>query len=379
MAASWGLVAMGSGQLRVLPAGTSKWQTLHKVTGDTLYRVALDDSGRLMATWENEPHFHLFATKTNQHLTFAKPPAPSAEFKYGYNVEDLYFTRDGSAAIVYMHGFTGGRSWTEVAYRYELGGSSPPTLLFSQRGYGLHTSSRLAVYAVPMNEQSACEDNSCYPLGAIIGWEISGARATKKILLNGETNRNLSRVRPVWGSDDDRVAVLVDEHPRGRHLLRWHWGEANGEFRPLPPGPDYDTEAMHLTKSDDAIEAWLTPERGLEVRRHSPRGAVRVTTLPPAPKRTPHDHPLFDVPYLVDRRDGGLILHWGEYLVLVPPSGPPRRLDLRSLFGLKTEFAGQVIYVSAPEGLWFGIGDGRSRDFAYFSLADLEARATPTL
>src|SRR5262249_45077598 len=73
MAASWGLVAQGSGQLRFLPAGTSKWQTLHKVPGDTLYRVTLDESGRLLATWENEPHFHLFATKTNQHLTFAKP------------------------------------------------------------------------------------------------------------------------------------------------------------------------------------------------------------------------------------------------------------------------------------------------------------------
>src|SRR5262249_26035825 len=61
LAAPWGLVAMGSGQLRFLPAGTSRWQTLHKVTGDTLYRVAMDDSGRLLAAWENEPHFHLFA------------------------------------------------------------------------------------------------------------------------------------------------------------------------------------------------------------------------------------------------------------------------------------------------------------------------------
>jgi len=375
MAARWGLVAMGSGQLRFLPAGTSKWQTLHKVPGDSLYRVAMDDAGRLLATWEHEPHFHLFDTRTNQHVTFGKPPAPSAEFNYGYNVEDLYFTKDGAAAIVYMHGFTGGRSWTTVAYRYELARPAAPALLFRQPGYELHSSARLAVYALPQNEQSACEDNSCYPLGAIIGWEISGATATKRILLSGAPNNTLSRVRPVWGSDDERVAVLIDGHPRGRHLLRWHPGESRGEFRPLPAGPDYDTEAMHLTKSDDVIEAWLTSERGLEIRRHPPKGDVKVTALAPLPRRTPHDHPLFNVPEVIDRKDGGLIVNWGEYLVLLPPVGPPRRMDLRSVLGLRAEFTGQVI--SAPDGLWFCVGETSTRDFFYLSLADVEARAQP--
>jgi len=377
MAARWGLVAKGSGQLRFLPAGTAKWQTLHKVPGDSLYRVAMDDAGRLLATWEKEPHFHLFDTKTNQHLTFAKPPAPSAEFKYGYNVENLYFTKDGSAAIVYMHGFTGGRSWTTVAYRYDLGRPSEPALLFRQPGYELHSSSRLAVYALPQNEQSACEDNSCYPLGAIIGWEISGAAATKRILLSGAPNNKLSRVRPVWGSDDERVGVLIDEHPRGRQLLRWHAGEANAAFRPLAPGPDYDTQAVHLTKSDDFIEAWLTGERGLEIRRHAPKGDAKITALAPLPRRTPNDHPLFSVTEVIDRKNGGLVVNWGEYLVLLPPAGPPRRLDLRSLFGLRSEFEGQVVYVPAPEGLWFGVRAASTVDFSYLTLADLEARAQP--
>jgi len=378
IAAPWGLAVMGSGQLRFLPAGQAKVQTLHKVPGDSLYRVAMDDSGRLLATWENEPHFHLFDTKTNQHLTFAKPAAPSPDFKYGYNVEDFYFTKDGSATIVYMHGFIGGRSWSTVAYRFELGRSAQmPTLLFRQTGYPLHSSSRLAVYAVPKDERDACEHNSCHPLGAIFGWEIAGTTATRTILLNGATNNNLSRVIPVWGSDEDRVAVLVIEHPHGRHLLRWGSGQANAEFRPLPPGPDYDTEAMHLMKSGDFIEAWLTSERGLEVKRHSPKGGVKVTALAPLPRRTPHDHPLFNVSDLIDRKDGGVIVHWGEYLVLIPPVGPARRLDVRSFFGLSSELDGQLSYVPARDGLWFGVGAASTREFTYFPVAEIEARAQP--
>jgi hypothetical protein len=377
--ASWGVAAMGTGQLRVLFTGQSKWQTLHKVPGGSLYRVRLDESGRALATWEKEPHFHLFSTKTNQHVTFAKAQPPSPEFKYGYDIEDLYFTKDGAGAIVYMHGFIGGRSWAEVAYHYDLARpAQPPTLLFRQTGYGLHSSSRLAVYALPLNPQDACEHNFCHPLGAIIGWEISGTTATKRVLLDGQANPNLSRVIPVWGSDEDRVAVLVLGHPRGRYLLRWHPGEPKGDFRPLPPGPADDAETVHLTKSDDAIEVFLTQERGLEIRRLGPKGDVKaVTSVSPAPKRTPRDRPLFDVAGVLDRKDRGVIVHWGEYLVLVPPSGPARRVDMRSLLGLRSEVSPQVSYVPAPEGVWFGVGESWTKDFSYVSLAEIEARATP--
>ena len=50
-AAPWGLVAQGSGQLRILPLGASAWQTVHGVTGGSLYRIAFDDAGRLLAWW----------------------------------------------------------------------------------------------------------------------------------------------------------------------------------------------------------------------------------------------------------------------------------------------------------------------------------------
>src|SRR6266446_4626313 len=62
-AAPWGLVAQGSGKLRILPLGTSKWRTVHEVPGGSLYRIAFDDAGRLLAWWAKEPHFHLFVPR----------------------------------------------------------------------------------------------------------------------------------------------------------------------------------------------------------------------------------------------------------------------------------------------------------------------------
>ena len=84
--APWGLAAQGSGQLRILPLGTSTWQTVHAVPGGSLYRIAFDDAGRLLAWWEKEPHFHLFVPATKVDETFPLPPPPSPEFKYGYGV-----------------------------------------------------------------------------------------------------------------------------------------------------------------------------------------------------------------------------------------------------------------------------------------------------
>src|SRR3954469_16579995 len=76
-AAPWGLLAQGSGQLRILPLGTSKWQTIHQVTGGNLYRTAFDNGGRMLAWWETEPHIHLFVPRTKAHDTLPLPPPPS--------------------------------------------------------------------------------------------------------------------------------------------------------------------------------------------------------------------------------------------------------------------------------------------------------------
>ena len=155
----------------------------------SLYRIAFDDAGRLLAWWEKEPHFHLFVPGTKAHETFPLPPPPSPEFKYGYGVEDMYFTKDGDGAIVYMHGFIGGRTWVTVAYHYDLARRTAPTLLFRQPGHVLHTSSRMAVHAIPKKPDDACEHNFCHPLGAVIAWEIAGTKATKRVLLDGNARK----------------------------------------------------------------------------------------------------------------------------------------------------------------------------------------------
>jgi len=381
-AAPWGLAAQGSGQLRILPLGTSAWQTVHAVAGSSLYRIAFDDAGRLLAWWENEPHFHLFVPSSKAHETFPLPPPPSPEFKYGFGVEDMYFTKGGNGAIVYMHGFIGGRTWVTVAYHYDLARRTPPTLLFRQPGHVLRTSSRLAVHAIPKKPDDACEHNFCHPLGAVIAWEIDGTMATKRVLLDGNARReDLSRVQPVWTArgNDEQVAVVVDEHPRKRHLLRWRWGDPQATFAPLPPGtgPLSDAETTWLTASGDVVELWSTDERGLDIRRHSPSGKVKVLTLAPLPRRTPHDHPLFNVAGVMERANGDLLLHWGEYLVLLPLDGPARRLDLRTAFKRKAEIASRLLHVRSPEGIWVGIDSNRTLDMTFLPQAELDARMTP--
>ena len=380
--APWGLAAQGSGQLRILPLGASKWQTVHQVAGDSLYRIAFDDAGRLLAWWEKEPYFYLFVPGTKAHQTFELPPPPGPEFKYGYGIEDMYFTRDGQSAIVYMHGFIGGRTWVTVAYRYDLASRTAPVLLFRQPGYVLHTSLRGTVHAIPKKADDACEHNFCHPLGAIIAWEISGESATRQVLLDGKARReDLSRVQPVWpsGGSGERIAVLVTEHPFRRHLLRWRWGDRSATFAPVPPGPAAvsDAETMWLTATGDVVEVWLTGERGLEIRRHPPTGTMKVSSLAPLPRRTPNDHPLFDIAGVMERASGDLFLHWGEYLVLVPVSGPARRLDLRTAFRRKSEISSRLLHVRSPEGIWVGIESGKNLDMTFLPEADLESRMTP--
>ncbi|MDX2089833.1 MAG: hypothetical protein SFX73_18400 [Kofleriaceae bacterium] len=374
--ASWGLVAQGSGMLRILPAGAARWETLHQVKKGSLYRVGYDDAGRVIAAWEKEPHFHLFDRKKKQHVTIALPTAPTPEFKYGFDVEDLYFTKDGTGAIVYMHGFLGGRTWSTVAYHVALDRpTEPPTLLFRQSGYALHNSARLATYATPQTENDACEHNSCHPLGTITAWEIDGTKATKRVLLTGAPSNNLSRVFAIAGDDTDRIAVLIQEHPHKRHLLRWHWGDAKAQVRALPAGPTYTTETQRLMQGDDLVEVWLPDDRSLEIRRLPVNGESKITKIPPLPRRTPNDRPLFNISNSFERSNGDLVLYWGEYLVLVPKDGAVQRLDMRSLFKRKGEFTGRVIYVPEPEGFWIGDEPARTVDFVFLTYGEIKTRA----
>ena len=240
----------------------------------------------------------------------------------------------------------------------------------------------MAVHAIPKKPDDACEHNFCHPLGAVIAWEISGAKAMKRVLLDGNARKeDLSRVQPVWstGGRDDQVAVLVTEHPSKRHLLRWRRGDSRATYAPLPtgPGPMSYAETMWLTASGDVVEVWSTDERGLEIRRHPPNGQMTVSALAPLPRRTPHDHPLFNIAGVMERANGDLFLHWGEYLVLLPLHGPPRRLDLRTAFKRQAEISSRLLHVRSPEGIWVGIDSGKTLDLTFLPEAELEARMTP--
>ena len=138
-----------------------------------------------------------------------------------------------------------------------------------------------------------------------------------------------------------------------------------------------DAETMWLTASGDVVELWSTDERGLEIRRHSPNGTMKVSSLAPLPRRTPHDHPLFNIAGVMERASGDLFLHWGEYLVLLPVNGPARRLDLRTAFKRKAEISSRLLHVRSPEGIWVGIESGKTLDLTFLPEADLEARMTP--
>jgi len=373
--APWGLAAQGSGQLRTLPAGKTTWTTVRHVKGDSLYRIAFDDRGRLMAWWEKESEIHLFDQKKDIKIPLPKPP-PAPELKYGFGVEEMFFTSDGTGAIVYMHGFTGGRTWATVAYHIAFDKPGEPTLLYRQDGYSMHVARRYAVYATPLNKNDACEHNSCYPLGAITAWEINGTKATKHVLLAPDAKNKFSRVRLIAGADDDQVAIDITEHPSKRHVLRWRAGDAKAAFAPVPDGPvKNDTEHIRLMKNGDLVEIWLTKERGLEIKRAPQKGDAKMVSVPPLPQRTKNDRPLFDIRGSFERPNGDLVFEWGEYLVVVPADGSAvKRLDLRPLFG-KQEIESRVIYVRDPESFWIGSRNGRAEDFINMPVADVLERA----
>ena len=79
----------------------------------------------------------------------------------------------------------------------------------------------------------------------------------------------------------------------------------------------------------------------------------------------------------MERANGDLFVHWGEYLVLLPVDGPARRLDLRTAFKRKAEISSRLIHVRSPEGIWVGIESGKTLDLTFLPQAELEARMTP--
>ena len=260
-----GLISIGGRALRRLPPGASRWEVLHEVPGDSLYRVAADDSGRLLASWEKEPVIHFISPAQGLHVSL---PKPTLFFMIdggrvnGLSVDDLEFAANGRDALVFTKGQVGASSrWITAAHWVALDGKSEPRLIFRvDEGVQLLTSRRGAVFAMPKDARQECSHQTCWPIAAIVAYEIAGDRATQRTLLHG-SRADMSRATPVHGTSDERVGVVIDLVKRrgpqrlngGRALLRWRWGDAQADYRTLP-GNSSLTPVWLLTTTNDFIE-----------------------------------------------------------------------------------------------------------------------------
>jgi hypothetical protein len=377
-----GLISVGGSTLRRLGTGSRRWETLHVVREDNLYRVASDESGRVLAAWENDPFIHLIPPARGRRIALKKPVAPP-EVKLGFQVEGLEFSPDGRDAIVFMNGRLDGQRSATAVYRIALDGRSGPRLVFRlDDAVRLHTSRSGAIFMTPKERGQVCNHQSCLPIAAIVAYEFEGDGVTQRILLTGE-QADVSSSLLVRGSDEKRVALVLELITRrgpqrqdlGRSLLRWRWGHDDTDYRILPRGGGSMSDWL-LTSNGDFLE--LEHRRGgdrldldfLDLRRYPTGGGdVQTTSLGALQTRVE--------PYgLGERSDGSLWLHWGEHLALLSPGKPPRGLDLTPLLQPDTEWAGAHTYVKSPESLWIGL-DGRGRGFVRVDLAEADRHPRP--
>jgi hypothetical protein len=374
VAVPWGLVSLGGAELCVM-RGARRWERLHEVPGDNLYRVAADASGRVLAYWEKDPDIHLFVPAKKQHVRIRRPVAPYPTI-FEWGVSNLFFSEDGRTAVVLMEDRPARPPTTHAAYLLDLENAVPPRILFVQTGLLLHGSVSASVFAVPKNPTSACFDLGCWPIAEIRAWEVTRGAATCKTLLSGNGDQ-LERARAMPGSDDDQqVGVLIADRSRNRGILRWRYGEARADYRPLPPpsGPDWAADASRLTRAGDLLELWTTNAWGLLVLRHLPTGETRSIQLPPLPRR----QGLTDtegVHLVKERTSDDLFVHWGDYLLLLPATGPTRLMNLEAVPGGR-EWAWVDVYVPQPEALWIGV-EGAGREFYRLPFSEIEHGAKP--
>jgi hypothetical protein len=376
MAFPWGVASLGGPELCVKRPGGKGWERVYEVRGDNLYRVAADASGRMLAYWEKDPDLHLFVPDKGQHVRIRKPAAPDpAIFEWG--VSNLFFSEDGRSAVVFMENRPPHPPTMHGAYMLDLENPVPPRPLFLQPGLWLQGSVSASVFAVPRNEKNPCFDLGCWPIAEIRAWEVNGGVARCKTLLSGDGDR-LERARAMPGSDEGhQVALLISDRSRNRGLLRWHYGEANADYRPLPPpsGPDWAANASRLTRAGDFLELWDTDAWGLQIQVQAPDGGVKSVQLPPLPRRGG----LTDtegVHVVKERTNGDLFVHWSDYLLLLSANGPPRLMTLEAVPGGR-EWAWADIYTAQPEALWIGVEVGPSAEYHLLTFSEIERSAKP--
>jgi len=375
-----GWASVGFSTLSVLPPGAKQWEKVHRIQDDSLYRVAVSGSGALLAVWEKDPSLHYFPAGSREHLTLPKPQPPSPEV-FNFYVQFVGFLPNGRDVFVFTRGAVARMNGpyrehhpVAAAYRVALDGTRPAELLYTvEGGRDLYVSERLAVFKMPKKPGQICEHRTCDPVDRLVAYEYSERGVTQRTLLTS-AERAMRNVRLIWGSDDQHLMFEVTLGGQERGMFAWRPGEAKGAFRPFPKA-NYSTEEFRLLKNGDLLEVVRANRyKDLELRRHSWAGAVQVTLLKGSEKKGSWDH---NVHALGERENGSLWLHWGDFLMLLPPKGTPRAYDIEPLLTRRTEWADVGLYSAKPETLWVGIERGGSRDFVRLSFDEVEKKAKP--
>jgi hypothetical protein len=371
---SGGLLSIGGATLRRLAQGSRTWETLLTLPKDNLYRVAADDSGRILATWETNGSIYLFQPG-QQPVSFPKPPSPP-DLDRRSQVEDLEFMPGGRDILVFMSGSVrassrgfSGNGWSTAAYRIPLDGKYESQQLFRvDNGYRVHTSVRGAVFAMNAYPGRKCDHGECLA-AAIVAYELTGNGVAQKLLVDGK-QFSMNRVRLVRGSNDERVALMLDSWPKSLGLMRWRYGDAQADLRTVPWPENEERGMFFLNKAGDFIQL-RSQERHLEVWRLAPEGDKQLASLKALQFIDT------DLHGMGERSDGTLWLHWGDHICLLPPGKAPRSYNLEPLLPTKrSEWAGADIYIKSPEYLWVGV-DGQGRHYERVDFADMEKRSKP--
>jgi hypothetical protein len=365
---------VGGNALKRMAAGTRRFETLHAIKGDALYRVAMNDSGELLATWEKDPSIHYF-TRDKRHMVIPKPVSPRETISE-FRIEGLYFLPNGRDALVHMEGRENHLGY-EVTFRVPLDGKTPAepvAQIVAARKVDM--TAQRAIYVLPKKPGQMCEHLTCNPVAAVVAdfFDADG-NAQRKALLDG-SEMEMINANVVWGEKSDTILLRVALPKNEDVFVRFRPGVEKPDIWPLKGFSPYDDRNLHALANGEVLQVLHERDEGLTIIRHLLDGTQQVTTVPEVRSRADWDR---NVRGFGVRRDGRVWVHWGRHLLLLGknPKDTPLDYDLEPLMARFTEWADVDVYHPARDALWVGLDRTRSRDFARVNLADAEKRAKP--
>jgi hypothetical protein len=374
-AADGGLISVGFSTLARMAPGARKFETLHSIKGDSLYRVATSEQGEVLATWEKDPSIHYF-TRDGRHVVLPQPSSPREGINR-FGVEFLGFLPSGREALVHMDGNEFGKSTQyDVTFRITLDGSKPPepvVQMVSARQIDMNA--QRAVYVLPKKAGQGCDSRSCDPVGEVVAFVFDeNGNAQRKTLLNG-AELSVTNAHMVRGQKDAPLILRVELQRNERVLARWRPGDAKAEVRPITRS-SHGEPRFYALASGDVVETNVDYDEGLTITRHGVDGSRHVTAVPVLADPDNYDHHVHGIGV---RKDGRLWMQWGDHLLFFGRNADAalRTHNIESLLTRRAEWAGVDVYVPSQDVLWVGIDSTRSRDFVRLDLADVDKRAKP--